>query len=112
MHRRWRGEAHRLSDLAHRRRVAVLVDVLREEVPDLLLSAGQHRATSRSLAGTNIRSPHTVAILPDGVKQPARAGRPRARAARSGSTRRGSAASPACRARTRPPGTPRGSPPG
>ena len=38
---RRRGEPDALADLAHRRRVAVPVHVLDEEVPDLLLPAGQ-----------------------------------------------------------------------
>src|SRR5205823_14872313 len=36
-----RGETHRLADLPHRRRIAVPVDVLDEEAPDLALPAGQ-----------------------------------------------------------------------
>ena len=42
VHGRRRGEPDRLADLAHGRRVAVPVDVLDEEVPDLLLPCGQH----------------------------------------------------------------------
>ena len=42
VHGRGRCEADGLADLPHRRRVAVLVDVVDEEVPDLLLSSRQH----------------------------------------------------------------------
>src|SRR5215467_13349337 len=38
---RRRGKAYRPPDLAHRRRVAVPVDVVDEEAPDLALPAGQ-----------------------------------------------------------------------
>ena len=43
VHGRRRGEPDLLADLAHRRRVAVGVDVLDEVVPDLLLAVGEHR---------------------------------------------------------------------
>ena len=46
MHGRGRGEPDLLADLAHRRRIAVPVDVLDEEVPDLLLPLGEHRASA------------------------------------------------------------------
>ena len=39
---RRRGQPHGLAYLTHRWRIPVLVDVVREELPDLLLSAGQH----------------------------------------------------------------------
>ena len=42
MHRRGRREPHGLADLPDRRRIAVPVDVLDEEVPDFLLSSRQH----------------------------------------------------------------------
>ena len=42
VHRRRRGQADLLADLAHGRRVAVAVDVLDEVVPDLLLAVGEH----------------------------------------------------------------------
>ena len=38
---RGRGEPHLLADLAHGRRVAVVVDVGDEELPDLLLARGE-----------------------------------------------------------------------
>ena len=63
MHRRRRREADVLADLAHGRRVAVLVDVLDEVVPDLLLAGGEHRAApplilgARFEVGTNVCSP-------------------------------------------------------
>ena len=46
VHRRRRRQAHLLADLPHRRRVAVPVDVVDQEVLDLLLPSGQHRASS------------------------------------------------------------------
>jgi hypothetical protein len=42
MHGRRRRKADRVADLAHRRRVAVSVDVLGYEVHDLALALGQH----------------------------------------------------------------------
>ena len=42
VHGRGGGEPDRLADLAHGRRVAVPVDVLDEELPDLLLPCRQH----------------------------------------------------------------------
>ena len=48
---RGRGEADPLADLAHRRRVAVAVDVLDEVVPDLLLAGGEHRRLRHGVAG-------------------------------------------------------------
>ena len=39
---RRRGKSHCLADLAHRRRIAVVVHVLDQESPDLLLTGGQH----------------------------------------------------------------------
>src|SRR5205814_2263021 len=42
MDRRGRRKPDGLADLPNRRRIAVPVDVLDEEVPDLLLSSGQH----------------------------------------------------------------------
>jgi hypothetical protein len=41
-----RREADRLADLANGRRVAVAIDVLRQEAPDLLLPAGQFHFVS------------------------------------------------------------------
>jgi hypothetical protein len=38
VHRRRRGQAHRLTDLAHRRRVAALAHVLFDDLEDLSLS--------------------------------------------------------------------------
>ena len=55
VHRRRRREPDVLADLAHRRRVAVPVDVLDEEVPDLLLPGGEQGASEKSL--TNVCSP-------------------------------------------------------
>ena len=46
VHRRGRGEPDVLADLAHGRRVAVAVDVLDEEVPDLLLPGREHERSS------------------------------------------------------------------
>src|SRR5207247_1642874 len=43
---RRRGEPHLLADLADGGRIAVRVDVLDEELPDLLLALGQQRVTS------------------------------------------------------------------
>src|SRR4029453_1133913 len=45
VHRRGRGEADRLTDLAHRRRVAVRIHVLRQEVENLALPLGEHWAS-------------------------------------------------------------------
>jgi hypothetical protein len=56
--RRRGREADLLADLADGRRVAVAVDVLDEEVPDLLLAGREHRASLRvRVAGTNVCSP-------------------------------------------------------
>ncbi len=41
VHGRRRGEPDLLADLAHRGRVAVVVDVRDEELPDLLLTRGE-----------------------------------------------------------------------
>ncbi len=51
VHRRRRGEPDLLADLAHRRRVAVVVDVRDEELPDLLLTRGE-----RYLGGHGVAS--------------------------------------------------------
>src|SRR5262245_59024975 len=45
MHRRGRREADRLTDLTNRRRVAVRVHVLRQEVENLALPLGEHWAS-------------------------------------------------------------------
>ena len=59
VHGRRRGEPDRLADLAHRRRVAVRVHVVGQELPDLLLSC---RSASRTPRGrwrerTYVRQP-------------------------------------------------------
>src|SRR6185437_10303373 len=64
VHRAWRGEPDCLTDLAHRRRIPVLVHVVGQELPDLLLSACQHRGTSGSGAVTNICSTSKASGLP------------------------------------------------
>ena len=55
VHRRRRREPDALADLPHGRRVAVPVDVVDEEVPDLLLSTGQHTRLQGRV--TNVCSP-------------------------------------------------------
>ena len=69
MHGRRRGEPDGLADLAHRRRVAVRVDVVGQVVPDLLLSAGQHRGTSGSVGGNERVFASQGRAPPDGVKR-------------------------------------------
>ena len=67
VHGRGRGEPHLLADLAHRRRVAVPVDVLDEVVPDLLLPVGEHRPSALVVERVFARR---VRIPADGVKAP------------------------------------------
>src|SRR5262249_61266912 len=56
VHGRGRGKPDGLADLAHRRRIAVPVDVVDEEVPDLLLSSRQHWCLQGSLGRSNMCS--------------------------------------------------------
>jgi hypothetical protein len=70
VHRGRRGEPDRLSDLAHRRRVAVLVDVVGQELPDLLLASGQHRVSW--VGSGNERMFDTEGSRPPGRRQDAR----------------------------------------
>ena len=71
MHRRGRGQADLFADLAHRRRVAVAVDVLDQEVPDLLLALGEHEASVVGSGGavTNVCSTRRVESPADGVNR-------------------------------------------
>src|SRR5205823_4973308 len=68
VHRRRRREPDGLADLADRRRIAVTVDVLDEEPPDLLLPCREHLASRESVS--NVCSLPRVEILSDGVKSP------------------------------------------
>src|ERR671930_29561 len=54
MPRRGRGKPARLANLPHGRRVAVLVDVVDEEVPDLLLPSGEHLASRVGWSGEHV----------------------------------------------------------
>ena len=68
---RGRREADLLADLAHGRRVAVVVDVRDEELPDLLLTRGERglgrHGSPPGGVPTNVCSSRRVGILPDGV---------------------------------------------
>ena len=63
VHRRGRGEAHLLADLAHGRWIPVLGGVADDEVVDLLLALAQH---ARLPGRTSVRI--KVARVSDGVK--------------------------------------------
>src|SRR4029453_14623260 len=51
-----RGQSDRLADLAHGRGIAVPVDVVDEELPDLLLPCGQLRCGGHCASGESCRT--------------------------------------------------------